>query len=108
MRAGRLRHRIRIRQYSEIASADTLGQKVKTYVDGPIVWGSVEPLTGKELFTAQQVASRVTHKVTIRGRVVLRPRDHLVHDSRTFQVENVMDREERGITLESLCTEAVQ
>ncbi len=105
MRAGLLRHRLRIRVYSQAPTATSMGQPVKSYTDGPIVWGSVDPLGGKELFTAQQVAPRVTHAIKIRGRTTLRPRDRVVHDGRSFEVEHARNYQERGIFVEALAIE---
>jgi SPP1 family predicted phage head-tail adaptor len=78
---------------------------IKTYGEQANVWGSVEPLSGRELFTAQQVAARVTHKITIRGRTPLKPNDQIHHRGRKFEVDYVMDLEERRIETMSYAVE---
>lgn len=95
MHAGKLRHRLAIMRYTP--GTDKFGAETKTYGLTTTVWGSVEPLSGRELFTAQQVAARVTHKVTIRGRTELTPKDRIQHRGRAFELDYVMDREERRI-----------
>lgn len=103
MRAGELRHRLAIMRFTE--GFDSFGQPQKTYGLSATVWGAVEPLSGRELFTAQQVAARVTHKVTIRGRTALTPKDRVQHRGRAFELDYVMDLEERRITTEAYAVE---
>jgi SPP1 family predicted phage head-tail adaptor len=103
MQAGKLRHRLAIMRPSE--GADSFGQPQKTYGLTATVWGSVEPLSGRELFTAQQVAARVTHKITIRGRTELTPKDRVQHRGRAFELDYVMDVEERRIVTEAYAVE---
>ena len=42
------------------------GQKIETWALVEEVWASVEPLRGRELYTAQQENSKVTTKIVIR------------------------------------------
>jgi SPP1 family predicted phage head-tail adaptor len=68
MRAGRLRHRLIFEESTETASPSGSGEMLKTWNEVGTRWGSVDPLSGKELFTAQQTSSRVSHRITIRNR----------------------------------------
>ena len=68
MRAGRLRHRLIFEESVETASTSGSGEMIKTWNEVGTRWGSVDPLSGKELFTAQQTSSRVSHRITIRNR----------------------------------------
>lgn len=68
MRAGKLRHRLIFEEATETASESGSGEMLKTWDEVGTRWGSVDPLSGKELFTAQQTSSRVSHRVTIRNR----------------------------------------
>lgn len=95
MRAGKLRHRLAVLRFTE--GVDNFGAPTKTYGLSATVWGSVEPLSGRELFTAQQVAARVTHAVTIRGRTELTPKDRIQHRGRAFELDYVLDKDERRI-----------
>lgn len=103
MRAGSLRHRLAVLRFTE--GYDAFGAPQKTYGLTATVWGSVEPLSGRELFTAQQVAARVTHKVTIRGRTELTPKDRIQHRGRAFELDYVMDLEERRIETQAYAVE---
>lgn len=68
MRAGRLRHRLIFEEATRTASPSGTGQMLTTWNEVGTRWGSVDPLSGKELFTAQQTSSRVSHRITIRSR----------------------------------------
>ena len=68
MRAGRLRHRLIFEESVEVESTSGSGEMIKTWNEVGTRWGSVDPLSGKELFTAQQTSSRVSHRITIRNR----------------------------------------
>ena len=102
MRAGRLRHRLTIQSAAEVKNLD--GEAVKTWTAVATVWGSVEPMTGKELFNAQQVQAQVTHKVMIRGRD-LRPSWRVTLGAHTFQIDYVLDRDLRGIEVTAYAQE---
>lgn len=103
MRAGNLRHRLAVLRFTE--GYDSFGAPQKTYGLASTVWGSVDPLSGRELFTAQQVASRVTHIITIRGRTELTAKDRIQHRGRAFEVESVIDKAERRIETQAYAIE---
>lgn len=44
------------------------GESIVTYVDAFAVWAAVEPLSGRELFHAQQTQSEVTTRIRIHWR----------------------------------------
>jgi SPP1 family predicted phage head-tail adaptor len=75
------------------------------------VWGNIQPLTGREYQQAQQMQSNVSHKITTEllpqnlGPATSRMR--LKHGTRTFEVQSVVNVEERNRELEWMCTELV-
>jgi SPP1 family predicted phage head-tail adaptor len=75
------------------------------------VWGNIQPLTGREYQQAQQMQSNVSHKITTEllpqnlGPATSRMR--LKHGTRTFEVQSVVNVEERNRELEWMCTEVV-
>jgi SPP1 family predicted phage head-tail adaptor len=75
------------------------------------VWGNIHPLTGREYQQAQQMQSNVSHKITTEllpqnlGPATSRMR--LKHGTRTFEVQSVVNVEERNRELEWMCTELV-
>lgn len=64
MRAGELRHRVQIQVASD--SRDAHGGNVRSWSTIATVWASIEPLTGRELFEAQQIESRATVRIRLR------------------------------------------
>lgn len=109
MRAGKLRHRLLFQEATETKRSS--GQATKAWADVGRRWGAVEPLTGKELLTAEQVAARVSHKITIRNRppspAVPAARLRILFGTRVFNVESSLNWMERGIESNLFATEAV-
>ncbi len=103
MMAGRLRHRLAIQDFTEEAAPS--GQKQKKWTTTITVWGSVEPMKGTELFQAQQVVPRVTHKITIRGGRMLSPVQRILFDNRVFNVDYATNVREVGATIIAYATE---
>ena len=91
--AGRLRHRIAIQSESNVR--DAMGGVTKGHSTVTTVWGSIRPISGRELVAAQQVDSRVTHEITIRYYSALDPLHRLLYDSRVFRIESVRNIDER-------------
>lgn len=108
MRTGKLRHRITIRRVTH--ETTEWGDWVEKTEDIASVWASIEPLKGDEFFAAAQMQAKVSHKVTMRGlpaSVRPTPRDRIIFNRRTLEIESVLDTEERGIELVLMCQERV-
>jgi SPP1 family predicted phage head-tail adaptor len=102
---GHLRHRLTIEMVTS-SSKSAYGRRVFTRGDLGKVWGSVAPLSGREQQVAAQTQSRATHKITIRHRENVRPHTFIVHDGRRFEIESVLNREERGQWLDIMAIES--
>lgn len=108
MKAGRLRHRVELQSATE--TADSYGEPTFTWSTYAHRWASVEPLQGRELFTAQQVNPEVNIRVRLRHDEVLAdltPKHRLVFGSRTLEIDSVIRPDERGREVQLLCKEAV-
>ena len=106
MEPGKLRHRVTIEALSEAQSGQ--GDITETWATGTTVWGSVEPLTGRELLNAQVVYSDVTHRVRLRFKSGLSTRGHrLKHRTRILHIGSIIDPTELNEQLELLCMERV-
>lgn len=105
MRAGTLRHRVRIQQL--VQTGDGMGGIMETWQDVAVVWAAVEPLQGRELFEAQQVRAELSHRVRLRYRPDIAPKMRLIHKGRVFHIESVINRDERNRELVLLCAEEV-
>lgn len=100
--AGELRHCVSIRRWSETRTTNEYGEKVEAERSNELPpdnerWAKVEPLSGRELWNAAQVQANVTHRITMRGRVALTPKDTIEFRERRFEVVSATDVEERGI-----------
>lgn len=110
MRAGKLRHRITIQHKAAGSPQKTASGALDTsWTDfvGENVYASIEPVSGREAFLAQQHLSEVTHKVRIRYRSGITAKMRVQYGSRTFDIRAVMNFEERNRELLLLCTEGV-
>ena len=108
MRAGALRHRLTFQQLPATPQRDSTGAEVEDWQDVATVWGSVEPLTGRELFTAQQLNATLSHRVRLRYLPGITPKMRIQFGPRYFLIDTPpINREERNIELELLCTEVV-
>lgn len=109
-RAGRLYRRITLQEpVQPDENRDQYGQPIQAWATVADVWANVEPLSGRELWHAQQVQPDVTHRITIRyarGRKV-GPEWRAIYNGRTFNFLSVLNLEERNRTLQILAMERV-
>jgi len=87
--AGMLNQRVEIHSKSE--ASDDHGEITSTFTKVATRWASVQQLTGKELFEAQQIDARRTYKVTMRFFSGLTETYQLVFKSRIFKIIGVND-----------------
>lgn len=69
------------------------------------VWASVEALSGRELFAAQQQVSEVTHKITIRYLTGVLSSMCVIFDGHFYQIMAVLNPDGRHTMLILLCKE---
>lgn len=103
MRAGLLRHRVTIQAPRH--PENERGEAVAEWADVATVWASVEPLIGRERWTAQQVMPETTHRVRIRYRPGLTAAHRLKFGDRILHIDSVVDPQERHRELEILARE---
>ncbi len=105
MTVGQMRTPLRIEQQTETRTAD--GGVAESWTLTQTVWARLQGLRGRELFSAQQINPQTSHKVTIRycrgldsgARIVS------VDSGRVFNIESVIDIDDRHKFMELLCTE---
>lgn len=105
MKAEKYRHRVHLQ--SKSATRNSYGEETLSWVTEASVWCSIEPLTGREYFQAQQVQSQVTHKIMLRYYKGLRPDWRILFGTRTFNIVSVINVEERNIEMVLMATEFV-
>lgn len=110
IRIGTLRHRLAIQQRS--TAQDSMGGQVTIWSTLAFVWGSIQPLSGHKLMTAQAVHSEVTHEVVVRWRPDLaNPQTvaamRIMHAGRPFNIRASMTEDESNRTLTLLTAEGM-
>ncbi len=79
MKVGRLRHRIVLQQRADAENAS--GEVIPTWTDLARVWASIEPVSGREYFAAQQVSAEITARITIRYRSGVNAAGRVLHQT---------------------------
>lgn len=105
---GGLRHRLTIEE--EVRVADGGGGFTLTWQAVAVeaeVWGAILPLSGREVLRAQQLATPVSHCVSIRYRADVTASMRLTLGARVFNIRAVVNVEERDRWLELMCEEGV-
>lgn len=104
VRAGQLPHRVRIERpiietrasgAAEIVAHESIDER----------WAFVHPVRGGERVIGGQVNAETTHQVQFRHGVDLKPSDRLGFGSRVFDVNALVNSDERGV---SLMVEAIE
>lgn len=103
--AGALRNRVRLQQNT--TTQDSTGMPVSGWADIATVWGSIEPLDGRELIQAGQVAAEVNTRIRIRYRAGLDAKMRVLTEdgARAFEIHAIIQPELRTKELELLCLE---
>ena len=103
---GERRHRVVFQRATE--TADAFGEPDKTWTTLCTSWALVQPLKGRELFSANQAQADVDHRIVTRYRSelsALGPKDRATWDGKTFDIRSVIRRDHRNIELEILAKE---
>lgn len=93
MQAGRLRHRLIIKQATE--AQNTYGEVTRTWATLDTVWGSVEPLAGREYMDSKQVQATMSTRIRMRYRGDVTPSMRVCWGSHTYDVQDVIHDERR-------------
>ena len=104
MRPGKLRHLVTINRYSTAPNSIS-NEGTAVYTPGDTVWASIEPLSMRELVSSQEVQGVSTHRIRMRYNGNVARLDQIQYNGRTFEVEGVLNTEERNIELVLICHE---
>ena len=103
MNAGKLRHRLEL--YSPSASQDAYGESDLTYSKYATVWGSVQPLKGREMLHARAINAESDVQVRIRYNSSIAVTHKIKFDSRWLEVVFIANVDERNKEQLILCKE---
>jgi SPP1 family predicted phage head-tail adaptor len=79
---------------------DSFGQPNETWNDEITARAYIEPLSGRELFAAQQVNAETTTRITIRYRTGLNQAMRIVFGDIVYNIHSMLDLEMRHAWLE--------
>lgn len=96
MRAGTLRHRVRIER-PILAQDPNTGEVVPDWELVATVWASVEPLSAREFIAAQATQSEITARVVMRYRNGITPDMRLVHRGQSYNIHGVLPDPDSGL-----------
>lgn len=105
MRAGKLRRRASLQRRR--VTTDDYGAEIVTWAEFAAVWASVEPISGREFWTAQQAEQgEITTRIRMRYRDDVKMADRVVVGESTYDIEAVLP-DERRTELHLMCRELV-
>jgi SPP1 family predicted phage head-tail adaptor len=108
MRAGRLRHKIRLERATETQSA--FGEPVKAWTLLKEVWGAVEPLKGAERQRAQQASAVEDVRIVVRWSsdiASLNVKDRVVFGTKIYDIKSVLNINERNSEFNLMAVEHI-
>lgn len=105
MRAGALRHKVLIEDFT--ATQDALGGHAKAWTTFATAWAAIEPLRGREYFDASAFQGEIDTRVRIRHVDGVRPRMRVnwPAESRVFDVQSVAEINTRDREIHLMCKE---
>lgn len=86
--AGRLRHRLTIRQPS--TSQNEVGEEIITWSTLATVWGRLEALRGEEQLQAKQLQAEIVARAILRYRSDVTTEMRLQYESREYDIDAVL------------------
>ena len=93
MRAGRLRNYITIQQPTETHDANL--ELILTWSTFTQCWASIEPLIGREYWSARQILSEISGKIRMRYINGITTKMKVIDGSKSYDIEAVIDFENR-------------
>lgn len=108
IKAEQLRHKISIQQQS--TTKDSYGQSVNTWTDfATNVWSFVDPTGGSEFYAAQKINAEATANIWLRynAGVGTKSSMRVVFGTRTFEILNAMNLQERNKWIRLVCKELI-
>ena len=106
MRGGRLRHRLVLQSKVEVRGAG--GGVTTTWSTEAIVWGAIEPLSGKEYLSIQQTQNEATVRIVLRYYSGLDETWRVVNGGRAYAIESVINENDRDRQLVLMCSQGVR
>jgi SPP1 family predicted phage head-tail adaptor len=104
MNPGKLRNRITIQKLNDTIK-DEYNRPTTDWDDFATVWAAVEPLKGREYLLAQNTNTELTVRIRIRYLPGITPGMRVKYGERIFDIQSVIDIEERHREMHLMCVE---
>ena len=108
MRAGRLRHRIAIQ--AQATSQDAYGETTGSWatITGGTVYAAIAPVRSAEIVDGDKATGLVTHRIIMRNNgLTVTTKNRITHSGRTFEIVQVINRDERDAMYEIRASEVI-
>lgn len=105
IRAGRLRHRLTL-QY-KVETRTSTGDVAWTWTTDSTVWGSIEPLTGREFVAASQTQNEVPVRIVMRYHATITTAWRIVNDGLAYSILSIANSDLRDAMMELSCSQGV-
>jgi SPP1 family predicted phage head-tail adaptor len=79
----------------------------ESWAELAVVWGRVQPLSGRELEHALQISAEVNHKVTIRYLSTVNEKVRILFGTRVLEILGIVNPEEKNEMMIMFCKEIV-
>ena len=103
--AGKLRQRVEIQRRDKVP--DGGGGWSVDWVKVASPWAWIKPMSGSEGLVAMQLQAQVSHDIIIRYREGVTAADRIFYKGRAFNIQSVIDIEERRQWLQIRAMEGV-
>lgn len=101
-----LRHRLALE--SEQQTPDSAGGYVRSWAHVAYVWAEITPIGGKERLFVEKIQAESTHRIRMRYRDDITPKNRLVFDNRIFSIRAIQNVGEMKDVLEIAVEEGVE
>lgn len=102
---GELRHIITLQKLEN--TQNDYGEVIEVWKDILTTRAGIYPVSGKEFFSAETMNSEVSHKVNMRYIPGITSNMRIKFGERCFNIESVINFQERNIELQLMCKELV-
>jgi SPP1 family predicted phage head-tail adaptor len=103
--AGKLRNKISIQRKTR--TPDGGGGWSDTWAEIHNISAYIKPVSGNEVFVAMRIQASITHDIMIRYLDDVKASDRIVFKERLFNIQSVINIEERNRWLQMRCEEGV-
>lgn len=108
--AGQLNCRVTLKRPR--TELDAFGSVVPGWLEVMTVWAGIQPLTGRKLTSARQLASEVSHQITVRYHPSLADTTQVasyraIYKGRVFNLHAVLNEDESNVLLTFLASEGL-